>query len=215
MRRAEEAARRRQERLRSEILIVDRGGPGPAPEAAGGRPRRRALRPSARPERRGRDIGRSRRHASPPGAFSPSPAVHCRRFYDALRNEGSVHRAAKVYKWFRYLLGFAVWPETAALISVYRESLAFEPMAGTPLFRSLKSRPFSKDHLTRVARQIRADLGLDKTLQRRDLRRTASKERADSDFPDVGRVTRSPENITDEFKGSRQALIRVDPRRTD
>ena len=34
MRRAEEAERKRQERLRSEILIVDRGGPGPAPETA-------------------------------------------------------------------------------------------------------------------------------------------------------------------------------------
>ena len=38
MRRAEEAERRRQERLRSEILIVDRGGPGPAPEVAAAGP---------------------------------------------------------------------------------------------------------------------------------------------------------------------------------
>ena len=213
-----------------------------------------------------------------PSQLEAITADHCRRFYDGLRNEGSIHKAAKVYKWFRYLLGFAVrydlatsnpshavrikkpasrtqtwtpdqvmayidrawqegergfacivaviydtslrpsdarlieddeisldaelegehhlarrqvktgrpvkvplWPETAALISVYRETLAFAPMAGTPLFRSRKGRPFSKDHLTRVARQLRDELGLDETLQLRDLRRTASKERADSD----------------------------------
>jgi len=32
----------------------------------------------------------------------------CRIFYDTLRDQGSLHRAAKVYKWLRYLFNFAV-----------------------------------------------------------------------------------------------------------
>lgn len=38
----------------------------------------------------------------------------CRRFYDKLRTQGSVHKAAKVAKWLRYSLGFA---ERAGLIA--------------------------------------------------------------------------------------------------
>ncbi len=73
-----------------------------------------------------------------------------------------------------------LWPETVALIRAYRASQGFAPIAGTPLFRSMKGRPFSKDHLTRVARRLRSELGLPEELQLRDLRRTASKERADN-----------------------------------
>ncbi len=32
----------------------------------------------------------------------------CRAFYDALREQGSVHRAARVMKWLRYLFNFAM-----------------------------------------------------------------------------------------------------------
>ena len=32
----------------------------------------------------------------------------CRRFYDVLREKGSIHRAKKVMKWFRYLFNFAL-----------------------------------------------------------------------------------------------------------
>ena len=36
-----------------------------------------------------------------------TPAA-CRAFYDALRDQGSVHRAARVMKWLRYLFNFAI-----------------------------------------------------------------------------------------------------------
>ena len=32
----------------------------------------------------------------------------CRAFYDALREQGSVHRAARVMKWLRYLFNFGL-----------------------------------------------------------------------------------------------------------
>ena len=33
---------------------------------------------------------------------------HCERFYNLLRAQGSIHRAAKIMKWFRYMFGFGL-----------------------------------------------------------------------------------------------------------
>jgi integrase len=33
---------------------------------------------------------------------------HCERFYNSLRAQGSIHRAAKIFKWFRYTFGFGI-----------------------------------------------------------------------------------------------------------
>ncbi len=35
-------------------------------------------------------------------------ADHCRDFYDALRDQGSIDRAARVMKWLRYLFNFGL-----------------------------------------------------------------------------------------------------------
>ena len=206
-----------------------------------------------------------------PSRLKSITPARCEQFYDALRAQGSLHRAAKIFKWFRHLMnrarklgvveynpteavtvrhpkarqatwteeqvrrailtawrerqyGVAVvlqlvydtslrpgdvrrlppesfsddrvtllisktdtpaqlplWPETVKLIRRYKAQLGAVPMPGQPLIRSERGRPFSKDHLTRVVRQVLNKARIPSELQLRDLRRTASKERAEAD----------------------------------
>lgn len=203
----------------------------------------------------------------------PIRAINPRRakmFYAGLRAEGSIHYAAKHFKWFRYLMGYALrlqliaanptravrvkhpparrqlWPESSvdAVIATARDmgyaSIAVATMicydtslrpsdirglcwrqfdgeslwvvqaktgrphrtplypetitalkihrrAGgviqhdeSPIVRNLRGKPYTKDGLTHVFRDICRAAGIPDDLQFRDIRRTASSERADA-----------------------------------
>lgn len=72
-----------------------------------------------------------------------------------------------------------LWPETIAAIETYKTHLGVVPLAATPLLRTPKGRPYTSYHLAHQVRGIMRAAGLPDDLQIRDLRRTASKERAE------------------------------------
>jgi len=199
-------------------------------------------------------------------------AYHCRDFYDALRRQGSLHRAAKIMKWLRYLFNFALrmeygrvrsnpaaavrvrkppprrtvwtedqveaaiargnrdglpgaavaiaiaydtslracdvrvltcgqfdgrslwlvqaktglpqrvplWPETVHAIRAYRATLDVGAHPEAPLIMTPTGRPYSPHHLARHVRQVLRGAGIPDDIRFSDLRRTASKERAEA-----------------------------------
>jgi site-specific recombinase XerD len=73
---------------------------------------------------------------------------------------------------------YAVYsPETIELIASYQQEASFQVLPTTPLVRTRRGRPYSKDRLARDFRIIADKVGLPKNLQMRDLRRTAHTER--------------------------------------
>lgn len=192
---------------------------------------------------------------------------HIERFYNALREQGSVHRAAKIMKWFRYIFNFGIrfdlarsnpthavrikhpkprrqvwtedqvaavtamaldmgrpcialaiqigydtslrpsdiraltwgqfdgeslslkqqktekeqraplWPETIAMIEASRGDTI--PLANAPIIRAPHGRAYKKDNFEHRVRDICRAAGVPDGLQFRDIRRTATTERAE------------------------------------
>ncbi len=73
-----------------------------------------------------------------------------------------------------------LYPETKALIDRYKASMGVSMMPGVVLVRSRRGRPYQKDRLARDVRIILRAVGVPDAIQLRDLRRTASKERAEA-----------------------------------
>jgi site-specific recombinase XerD len=205
-----------------------------------------------------------------PSRLKSITPTRCEKFYDALRAQGSLHRAAKIMKWFRYVMNRArklglielnptevvtirqpkarqaTWEEeqvydaikiawrqrqygtaaaiaimydtslrpgdvrmlppeafsedrvtlvtaktgthaelplsseTAKLVTRYKAKLGAIPMPGQPLLRTPRGRPFTKNSLAKKARDAMRRAGIPDEVQLRDLRRTASKERAEA-----------------------------------
>ncbi len=199
-------------------------------------------------------------------------ADHIRDYYDHLRETGSVHHAAKIMKWLRYLFGFAVrygyenlsnnpthavrikkppprtnvwtptqvravmtkaeemarpcirlavllaydtglrqgdilaltwarfdteslrltqqktgqdqrvplWPETIAVLETFRRSGGVIALATAPIIRAPHGRAYGSINFAKRFREICQEAGIPDELQFRDLRRTASKERAEA-----------------------------------
>ena len=73
-----------------------------------------------------------------------------------------------------------LWPETIETIRVYQASRAVVPMASDVLLTTPRGRPFTKDYLAKGVRKILRKAGIADDVQLRDIRRTASKERAEA-----------------------------------
>jgi len=73
-----------------------------------------------------------------------------------------------------------VWPETARLIERYLAALTVRPVASAVLIRTERGRTFSRNHLAKRIRAVMRGAGIPDTVQLRDLRRTASVERAEA-----------------------------------
>jgi integrase len=73
-----------------------------------------------------------------------------------------------------------LYPETKALIDRYKASLGVSMLPGAALVRTRRGRPYKKDRLARDVRIILRAAGVPDAIQLRDLRRTASKERAEA-----------------------------------
>ncbi len=206
-----------------------------------------------------------------PAAVKSIKAGDCEKFYDGLRRHGSMHRAAKIMKWFRYLFSYGckvryqgmtynpalsvaiehpaprravwtedqvtsaiasatkqgehgvaitiaiaydtslrpgdiraliweqfdgeslwltqgktdkpirapLWPETVKALDAYVRALGVTPLPQAPIVLSRSGKAFSRHHLAKISRRILRGAGLPDDVQIRDLRRTASKERAD------------------------------------
>ncbi len=195
---------------------------------------------------------------------------HCRDFYDVLRDQGSIDRAARVMKWLRYLFNFGLryqltdsnpalavrirrpgprsqvwdetdiravmgkarklgrpcialtiqiaydtslrqgdilsltweqfdgeslwlkqgktgkeqrvplWPETVRMIEQERRGSGLVPMKTAPIIRGPHGRRYLSDNFTHRFRDICRAVGVSNDLQFLDIRRTASKERAEA-----------------------------------
>jgi integrase len=73
-----------------------------------------------------------------------------------------------------------LYPETKALIGRYTASLGVSGLPGAYVVRTRRGRPYTKDRLARDIRIILRAAGIPDAVQLRDLRRTASKERAEA-----------------------------------
>ncbi len=73
-----------------------------------------------------------------------------------------------------------IWPETIAIVEKYKAELGIEWMPSAVLIRTRRGRPYTKDRLARDARMIFREAGIPDAVQLRDIRRTASKERAEA-----------------------------------
>ena len=73
-----------------------------------------------------------------------------------------------------------LYPETKALIDRYKDSLGVSVLPGAVLLRTRRGRPYQKTQLARDVRIILRAVGVPDAIQLRDLRRTASKERAEA-----------------------------------
>ena len=74
-----------------------------------------------------------------------------------------------------------LWPETVALIERYKAEMGIAWVPTATLIRTRRGRPYTKDRLSRDIRIIMRAAGIPDAVQARDLRRTASMERAKAD----------------------------------
>lgn len=70
-------------------------------------------------------------------------------------------------------------PETRRSLDGYLKSLGTVPLADAPILRGASGKRLTRYHFGRLARELMREAGLPDTLQLRDLRRTASKERTE------------------------------------
>ena len=74
-----------------------------------------------------------------------------------------------------------IWPETVEAIERYLRKIGVQPLPNAVLLRTRRGRPYTKDYLAKEIRNVLTKAKIPKAVQLRDLRRTASKERAESD----------------------------------
>ena len=72
-----------------------------------------------------------------------------------------------------------LWPETIRAVKAYVKALGIAPLPAAPIVLSRSGKTFSRHHLAKVVRSILRESGIPDDVQLRDLRRTASKERAE------------------------------------
>jgi Phage integrase family len=73
-----------------------------------------------------------------------------------------------------------LWPETVQVIRDYLVTVGAVPLANAPLLRTPRGRPYTKDYLAKQVRKVLRKAGIPDGVQLRDIRRTASKERAEA-----------------------------------
>lgn len=73
-----------------------------------------------------------------------------------------------------------LWPETLAALRAYRKAVGVETLPSALIVRTPTGKAYTRHHLAKQVRTVLRKAGIPDEIQLRDLRRTASKERADS-----------------------------------
>jgi hypothetical protein len=73
-----------------------------------------------------------------------------------------------------------LWSSTVRLLGLYKSKLGAVPLASATVLRTRRGKPYTKDRLTRDVRAVLRKAGIPDELRLSDLRRTASKERAEA-----------------------------------
>ncbi len=88
-----------------------------------------------------------------------------------------------------------VWPETVQMIESARVSSGAIPMKTAPIIRGRHGRGYLRHHFSHRFRDICRAAGMSEGLQFRDIRRTASKERAEAGASEAELAAATGHNI--------------------